>query len=236
MSALALILARGGSKGIPAKNIRPLGGRPLIVWSIDVALKCPSITAVVVSTDSPEIAEVARAAGARVPFLRPAELATDTALQIDAMQHAVAHLEAQGEQYPVIVLLQPTSPFRTVEEVEGAIALLARTGADSVIAVAEVTSQHPMIMYRMDPAQRLSALLSSDGAGVLRQDFPKVYLRTGAVYATRRDVLMQQRSLYGQDSRGYVMPEHRSVNIDGPMDWELAEFYLARRPTDSLPV
>ena len=235
MNALALILARGGSKGIPGKNIRPLSGRPLIVWSIDVALRSPSIATVVVSTDSPEIAEVARSAGARVPFLRPATLATDTALQIDAMQHAVTHLETQGERYPIVVLLQPTSPLRTVDEVEGAVGLLAGTGADSVIAVTEVTSQHPMIMYRMDPAQRLSSLLPSDGAGVRRQDFPKVYLRTGAVYATRRDVLMQQRSLYGHDSRGYVMPEERSVNIDSPMDWELAEFYLARHGVETTP-
>ena len=225
---LALINARGGSKGIPGKNIRLLGEKPLIAWSIELALRCPSVASVVVSTNSPEIADVARANGARVPFIRPADLASDTSLQIDAVRHAIGFLEEQGETYDIVVILQPTVPFRMVEDVEGVISLLIGSGASSVITVTEVSGKHPMTMYRMGTDQSLAPLLEANSAGVLRQEFPRIYWRTGSVYAVQRDVVMNLRSLYGSDTRGYAVPEDRSINIDSLLDWDYAELYLRR--------
>jgi len=228
MRMLGLINARGGSKGIPNKNIRMLGSKPLIEWSIDVGLRCPSLDALVVSTDSADIAAVANAAGARVPFMRPAHLASDTALQIDAVVHAIDFLERQGERYDGIVLLQPIAPFRTVDDVEGAIALFVNSGADSVISVMEVTGQHPATMYNLSDGNSVTPLMPSNPAGILRQQLPKVYWRTGSVYIVRRDVAVSERSLYGKDVRGYIVPEERSINLDNLNDWEFAEYCLER--------
>ncbi|WP_349371506.1 acylneuraminate cytidylyltransferase family protein [Salinarimonas sp.] len=226
MRTLALVNARGGSKGVPRKNVRPLAGRPLIAWSIEAGLGAARVTSLVVSTDDAEIAEVARASGARVPFTRPADLATDTAIQIDVVRHAVAALEAAGERYDAIVILQPTCPLRRAEDIDGALALLEESGADSVISVCDVGGRHPLTCYRADAAGRLSPLLPSDTRGVLRQQFGQVLWRNGAVYAMRRDVVMNRGSLYGDVTLGYIMPEERSFNIDSLFDWRLTEAYL----------
>lgn len=224
---LCLINARGGSKGVPGKNIRPMRGKPLIGYSIECAKKSGMIDHIIVSTDDRAIADVATSFGADVPFLRPAELATDKAKQIDAMIHAVGFLEGQGDRFDYICILQPTCPLRAVDDVDGALELLISSSADSVITVTDVGGRHPRTLYTKDSGQRLAPYLQSDAAGVLRQDFEDLYWRTGAVYAMKRDVLMNQRSLYGTDIRGYVMPEERCFNIDSPFDWDLCEAYMA---------
>lgn len=147
MRCLGLINARGGSKGIPGKNIKLLNGRPLIAYSIEAGLAASRISRVVVSTDSTEIAEVARQHGADVPFMRPLGLASDTALQLDAIRHAVSVLEAEGDFYDVIVLLQPTCPLRTYLDVDKAVDLMEKSAADTVISVMQVHGQHPLTMY-----------------------------------------------------------------------------------------
>ena len=226
MKALALVNARGGSKGVPRKNVRPLLGKPLIAWSIEAGLAADRVTSLIVSTDDPEIAGVARRHGARVPFMRPVELATDEALQIDAVRHAVGFLESQGELHDVVVILQPTVPLRQPEDVDGALALLETSDADSVISVCDVGSRHPLTCYHAGAGGALSPLLPSDPRGVQRQGFGPVLWRNGAIYAMRRDVVMEGNSLYGARTFGYLMPEERSFNIDTLFDWRLTEGYL----------
>lgn len=226
MRTLALINARGGSKGVPRKNIRPLAGKPLIVWSIEAGLAAQSIDSVVVSTDDAEIATVARAAGARVPFLRPSELATDKSLQIDVILHAVTALETRGEIYDAIVILQPTCPLRLSSDIDGAIAVFGEKKADSVISVCDVGGRHPLTCYRFAAEGEVIPLLPSNARGVQRQEFGQVLWRNGAVYVIRRDILMEHQNLYGVRTFGYLMPEDRSFNIDTLFDWRLTEAYL----------
>lgn len=229
MKILGLVNARGGSKGVPGKNIKPLGGKPLIAWSIAAGLGSKMLSKLVVSTDCEDIAAAARAAGADVPFLRPAALATDTARQIDAVIHAVTFMEAQDGRYDYLCILQPTCPLRSAADIDGALDLLVSSGADSVITVTEVGGRHPMTLYRKGEAARLLPYVPSDGAGVLRQAFEPVFWRTGGVYAMKRDVAVERRSLYGDDLRGYAVPEERSFNIDSPFDWDLCAAYVDSR-------
>ena len=226
MKVLALVNAREGSKGVPRKNVRPLLGKPLIAWSIEAGLAAARVTSLVVSTDDPEIAEIARHHGARVPFMRPSELATDDAMQIDAVRHTVGFLEARGEFHDVVLILQPTAPLRRPEDVDGALTLLETSGADSVISVCDVGGRHPLTCYRAGAGGVLSPLLPSDTRGVQRQDFGTVLWRNGAIYAMRHDVVMKDNSLYGARTVGYLMPEERSFNIDSLFDWKLTEGYL----------
>jgi CMP-N-acetylneuraminic acid synthetase len=226
MKVLALVNARGGSKGVPRKNIRHLHGKPLIAWSIEAGLAAASVASLVVSTEDHEIAEVAQRHGARVPFLRPPELATDTAIQLDVVRHAVSALEAVGESYEAIVILQPTAPLRLPEDIDTALELLSSSGADSVISTCDVGGRHPLTCYTAGEGGELVPLLPSDQRGVLRQNFGTVFWRNGAIYAVRRDVVMQQNSLYGATTLGYQMPEERSFNIDSQLDWDVVEGYL----------
>lgn len=230
LKVLGLINARGGSKGIPRKNIKMLGGQPLIAYSIQAGLAATSLARVVVSTDDPEIADVARRFGADVPFLRPAELAGDKSLQIEAIRHAIGWLEQAGDVYDAVAVLQPTCPLRQADDIDGAIALMEGSGADTVIAVERVEGYHPFTMYSAGDAGFLTPLLPANKAGVLRQEFPPVFWRNGAVYAIRRSVVMEQNSLYGERVAGFVMPRERSVNIDEPLDWVIAEALLQHRP------
>jgi CMP-N-acetylneuraminic acid synthetase len=223
---LGLVTARGGSKGIPGKNLVLLGGRPLITYTLTAALDANCLSAVIVSTDSPEIADVARAAGARVPFLRPAALSGDAAGQIDVVLHALAELERSGESYDAVALLQPTSPLRRAADIDAAVSLLEASGADSVISLAPAGSHHPCYGYRLEDGWAQPIFPVSPGTR--RQDLPDLYLRNGAVYVTRRNVLLENHDLYGRRTAGYVMPAERSVNIDTPHDLAFAEFLIAR--------
>lgn len=229
MRVLAAIPARGGSKGVPRKNVRPLGGRPLITWSIDVALAARGLARVVVSTDDEEIATVAREAGADVPFRRPAHLASDTASGLENAQHALAAVEElEGVSYDALLLLQPTAPFRTTADIEGALALFEATGADSVISVVDVGGHHPARMKYLDGDRLIDPPFCEERENQNRQELPAMYLRNGAIYLTRAEVL-RAGSFKGSDCRAWIMPVERSVNIDTRDDFELAEWSLARR-------
>lgn len=214
-SVLAVIPARGGSKGVPRKNIRLLGGRPLIAWTIAAAFQSARITRVVVSTDDPEIAEVAAALGADTPFIRPAELAGDKAPGDAPLRHAVAQLPG----HDVAVLLQPTSPFRTFEDIDRCLALVEPTR--SVVSVSEV-SKHPAWMFTLSE-DGMSAILPDWVQVARRQDLPAVYALNGAVYAISCDALAAGESLVGPNSKAYVMPAERSIDIDTEADLAFAE-------------
>lgn len=228
MKVLGIVTARGGSKGIPRKNLALLAGKPLLAWTAETALRS-GLARVVLSTDDEEIAEVGRALGLEVPFLRPPELALDTTPTVPVLQDVVRRLEAAGDRHEAVFTLQPTNPLRTVNDIAGAIALLEHSGADSVISFVEVGERHPARMKLVDAEGRVSdPAFAEQFEGQRRQDLPPLWLRDGAVYLTRRDVLVDQGSLKGQDCRAWKMPQERACNIDTPFDLWLAEQLLRR--------
>jgi CMP-N,N'-diacetyllegionaminic acid synthase len=223
--ALGVIPARGGSKGLPGKNLRKLGPLSLIGHAVASAREAAWLTRFIVSTDSADIAEEAKRHGAEVPFLRPVELATDQAGMLGVLQHAVRWLESSAGVRPdVIVTLQPTSPFRTGGEIDATIRKVADTGADSAQTLAEA-SYHPFFMKTLE-GDRTVALFPEGHRYVRRQDAPPVYQPSGAVYVTRYATLMAQGRILGEDNRGIVMGFEASVNIDTEWDFLLAELLL----------
>ncbi len=225
---LCVITARGGSKRVPGKNIRPLAKKPLIAWTIDAARACGDLLhAVVVSTDDEAIARVAHEAGAEVPFMRPPELSTDDAKSLPVVQHATTFIEKRdGVTFDWILLLQPTSPLRTAEDIKDALRLAERAPYHSVVSVKPMPV-HPIFAKKIDVDGLLQTFMLEEPEGLRRQDVsPPAYCRNGAIYLTRREVLMEQNSLYGKCIGALVMPEERSVDIDSPLDFALAEQQL----------
>lgn len=226
MNVVALVTARGGSKGLPGKNVRLLGGKPLISWSIEAALRSTNVARVLVSTDDPVIADAARQAGGEVPFLRPPELARDDSPHIDVALHALQWLaETAGTMPGYLLLLQPTSPLRRTEDIDESVAIAARRGAVAVVGVTEAPS-HPLKTFRLDDAGTLVPFVDSPIAYKRRQDLPLALAENGAIYLTRTDVLRSSRSFVPPGSVPYVMPAHRSIDIDSALDLALAELVL----------
>lgn len=229
---LAVITARGGSKGVPRKNIRSVCGKPLIAYSIETALTVRHLLhRIIVSTDDAEIAKISRRYGAEVPFMRPPELAEDKTPTLPVLQHAVRFVEEQDKiRLAWILLLQPTSPCRTSEDILAALDLAHAGGCDSVISVVQVAT-HPLVIKRIENDQLLPFSESfAEKEGTRRQDArPPAYVRNGAIYLTRRDVLMERNSVWGGFIRPYVMPPERSVNVDSELDLIVAELMLRPR-------
>lgn len=219
---LALIPARGGSKGIKDKNITDLGGKPLIAYSVECGLHSKYVDSVVVTTDSAKIAEVAKQCGARVPFLRPAELASDTAKTLDAVLHAVKTLEGMGESYDLLLLLQPTQPLRTSEDVDGAIELYFEQSCEDLVSVCEV-SDHPILIRTIEQG-RLHNLLACSST-CRRQDMPAYYRINGCIYINAVARLNENTS-FNDNPVPYVMEQSHSVDIDEPIDLEVARLYI----------
>jgi CMP-N,N'-diacetyllegionaminic acid synthase len=221
----AIIPARGGSKGLERKNLKPFLGTPLIVRAVEVARRARCLDRIIVSTDDAEIAAAARGAGAEVPFMRPAHLATDDTPTLPVVQHAVGWLEAQGAVVAAVVVLQATSPLRRAVHIEAAVRKFHETGADSVTTVCEA-EENPYWMQRLD-GDRLFPFLPDGMRYGRRQDLPAVYRLTGAVYVTRRDVVMGEARLLGNDTRAIVLGRRESVDIDDEVDLQLAELMAA---------
>ena len=223
-----MVPARGGSKGVPGKNLRPLAGRLLIEYAADAARQSGVVDRTILSTDSAEIADAGRRIGMDVPFVRPAELSQDESPMLGVIVHAVRELGSRGWSPRIVVLLQPTSPLRRPEHVPNAVELLRETGADSVVTVVEVPKhQSPDYVMRIENGTLRPFL--AEGAGVTRrQDARVAYSRDGTVYAFRRDTLERHGSIYGTDCRPLVFPAEESLSIDTPGDWEQAERVLAR--------
>lgn len=220
MKTFALIPARGGSKGIPRKNIKLIAGKPLIAWTIEAALRSSLLSAVVVSTDDPEIADIARRAGAQVPFMRPAELAQDQTPGLDPVLHALDQLP----QFDSVLLLQPTSPLRTKDDIDACLQLALLHKALSVVSVSEADS-HPYWAYRVTAGQALTRFVDAEPIA-RRQDLPPAFTLNGALYFAKVNWLRSSGSMLGPDTLAYVMPKERSVDLDTPLDWKFAELLL----------
>jgi CMP-N-acetylneuraminic acid synthetase len=234
LRVLAVVPARGGSKGIPRKNLQLLGGKPLVVHAVETASAARVVSRVVCSTDDPEIAQVARAAGAEVPFLRPAELARDSSEDWPVFVHALDWLEQHEQWIPdLIVNLRPTSPLRRPRHVDEAVDLLLETGADSVKAVC-LARQHPHKMWLRQPDGFIEPFLKTPfrlarGPDVPRAQLEDVYWQNGVVDVTRREVVRDQGVMIGRRVVGLVVAPADSVDIDTPLDLQLAELLLAQR-------
>ena len=226
MRILAMITARGGSKRLPGKIIRPLGGKPLIVWSIDVAKGISEICDILVSTDDPDIAEVCKEACAYVPWLRPAELATDTASSVDTAIHALDWYEAEKGPVDGLLLLQPTSPFRTRATVQQGIELFGKHGHQPVLGVSP-THSHPMWMLKMD-GDYLVPFLQEHGFGTRSQDLPPAYVVNGSFYLITPTELRACRSFVGPKTVPLLIEALQEVvDIDTEWDFKMAEFIVA---------
>lgn len=224
---LAIIPARGGSKGIPGKNIIPLCGRPLLAYSIIAAQQSRYIDNIFVSTDSEDIRKVAEDYGISVPFLRPAELASDTARTIDCMLHVIQTLSGQGEHYDYVILLQPTQPIRKPEWIDGALEQLAACPqADSLVSVCPVT-EHPILMRTITKEGTLQSLLSMSST-VRRQDFPDVYRVNGSIYINRINDNFNAATSLNDNTLPYIMDEQYSIDIDSYEDLEKAEHLMTQ--------
>ena len=220
-SILAIIPARGGSSGIPRKNVRMFGGKPLIAHTIDAAKRAPSVNRIIVSTDDEEIARVARECGAEVPFLRPAELATSTSKVVDAVIHLLEKLKVDEHYEPThILLLQPTSPLRAADDIERAVALFNLRGADSVVSVSRTEN----VLMTKDENDALTVqnpeLLSSPN----RQELLAFYKFDGSmIYLIKTEVLLKERSFIAGKTVGYEIPRWRGADLDLPQDFVVGE-------------
>ncbi len=229
MRTLGVIPARGGSKGVPKKNLQPLAGRPLIAFTADAARESRRLSRLIVSTDDPAIRDVARGLRLEVPFLRPKELAQDDTLMLPVLQHAVRAMATHGFAADAVVLLQPTSPLRRGEHIDRAIDLLESTGAESVVTVVEVPHQfNPASVMRLD-GERLKPFI--DGPLILRrQDKPRAFARNGPAVLVVRTAVLERGSLYGDDCRPLIMSAEESVDVDSADDLATLERLLARSP------
>ena len=223
---LAIIPARGGSKGIKDKNIIDLCGKPLISYTIEAAKKSKYIDDTVVSTDSEKIAAVARECGAEIPFMRPAELASDKAKTIDAILHAVAELRRMDRAYDVLVLLQPTEPLRTNEDIDRAIELYFEKGEKSLVSISQV-DDHPLLMRTLNEDRSMKKLLNVSST-CRRQDMDTFYRVNGCIYINPVADLSDETS-FNDNEIGFVMEQSHSVDIDELKDLKVAEYYISQK-------
>lgn len=228
LDVVGLIPARGGSKGIPRKNLADLGGKPLIAWSIEAALAAQKLTGVLVSTDDAEIAEVARALGADVPFLRPASLANDTAPALGVVAHALAQLETAGERPEAIAYLQPTSPFRSASHIDSAVDVLLSLAADTVVSVVPVPhNMRPQSLMQVESSGLLRFAVPPEQRQFRRQEKGAAPMaRNGPAILLNRSAVILSGQLYGARIAPLEMDHLHSVDIDEPADLEIARRLL----------
>jgi CMP-N-acetylneuraminic acid synthetase len=229
VNVLGLIPARGGSKGVPRKNLRLLAGKSLLEYTVSAALASERLARVVLSTDDEEIASVGRRLGVETPFVRPAQLALDETPMLPVVLHAVEWFRQRGQSFDAVCLLQPTSPLRLPADIDGAVDLLENTGADSVVSFVRVGGWHPARMkYVRSDGRVVDPPFKEQLEGQRRQELPALYLRAGSIYLTRTPVLTEQGSFQGRDCRALIIPEERACNIDTEYDFMVAECLVER--------
>lgn len=220
---LAIIPARGGSKGIPQKNITPVGGHPLIAWTIVAAQHAKHISRAILTTDSLSIAEIGQQYGIEVPFLRPSELALDDTPGIAVILHAVRQMADCRPE--LVVGLQPTSPLRSARDIDAAIEMAVEKKADAVVSVTRA-AEHPYWMKRIDTEGRMRDFIQQDHPITRRQLLPPAYVLNGAIYVVRTEVLLERETFYTENTYAYLMPPERALDIDSAWDLYLADLLL----------
>ncbi len=221
MKVLAIIPARGGSKGIPKKNLKPLAGKPLIAWTIESAIQCPEVNEIIVSTDDEEISKISKKFGASVPFMRPEELARDESPTIDAVLYTIETLEKKGNKFEIIAVLQPTSPLRTSEDITNAVQLFIKNKPLSLVSITTFLPS-PFLALKMSDGYVSPAFIEGKFRA-RRQDLPVLYAPNGALYISTPETLRKYRTFYTPKTLGYSMPRERSVDIDDDIDFKVAE-------------
>ncbi|MFA5536727.1 MAG: acylneuraminate cytidylyltransferase family protein [Bacillota bacterium] len=227
LTVLGIIPARGGSKGIPGKNIKPLLGKPLISHTIEVALDSNIFDRLIVSTDDKAIAQVSKEAGADVPFIRPAELATDEAKGRDVYLHAMNWIGLHDRRYDLMMLLQPTSPLRRAEDIIKALELLVRKQGEAVVSVCE-TEHHPWWSNILPSDLSMVNFLGEGSKNLNRQQLPHYYRLNGAIYCGYWDFVLNNENWYGSKTYALIMPQEHSIDIDTSIDWKLASIMLKK--------
>jgi len=223
-SVLAIIPARGGSKGVPRKNIRQLSGKPLIAWTIEEAKKSKYIDRLIVSTDDEEIAAIARKWGGEVPFMRPSSLSQDHTPGIEPVLHAISSLPG----YDYIVLLQPTSPLRTSEDIDLCLEHCQGQNANACVSVT-MTDKSPYWMYHLTDENALEPVIIPEKPIFRRQDAPDVYVLNGAVYIAKTSWLQENQTFLHKETIGYVMPRERSIDVDTELDFSILETIIREK-------
>ncbi len=221
---LGIIPARGGSKTIPRKNIRLLAGKPLIAWTIEEASKSKYIDRLIISSDDMEIIKVAKEWGGEVPFVRPAVLAEDDTPGIEPVIHAINTI---GEYYDYTLLLQPTSPLRLGSDIDECIHYCSTEDAPACVSVS-IVDKNPYWMYRLNELGKITPLMQSEHAIDRRQDLPRIYALNGAIYLARTDYLLKKRSFITNETKAYIMPADRALDIDCEIDFLYAELIKSR--------
>lgn len=224
-TVLAIIPARGGSKGIPQKNIRKVGGKPLIAWTIEESRKSKYIDRIILSSEDEEIIKVAESLNCEVPFVRPPELAADDTLGIEPILHAI---KALPEKYHYVVMLQPTSPLRLAEDIDGCIEMCAGRNATACVSVTE-PEKSPYWMYTLDAADHLVPVTDMGYTTSRRQDLPITYALNGAVYVADAEWVSEHRTFLAPETIAFVMPAERSWDVDTELDLKLCELLLSER-------
>ena len=227
---LAVVPARGNSKGIPKKNIVKILGKPLIYYTIKEAKKSKFITDLVLSTDSKKISVIGKKLGALVPFLRPKNLSTDFVPSLPVVKHAINFMEkVKGEKYDYILLLQPTSPLRSCKDIEDSVKKIIRNKCNSVTSVVDVEGNHPFRMKIIKKGMLKNYIEKGFEDMRPRQKLKKVFIRNGSIYLSTRDTIMKKNTLVGKKNLPHLMPKERSVNIDSHLDLLATEFYLKKK-------
>ncbi len=225
MKIVSLVTARGGSKGFPGKNIANFAGKPLIAWTIEASLDCSEVGRTIVSTDSPEIAEVSMKFGAEVPFIRPYEIAQDSTPALPVILHALGWLaENDKTEYDAFFLLQPTSPLRNSQDLKDSISIMKNGNADSVVSVCSAR-EHPLLMKKIAEDGSLESLFG-DSENVIRQKFPPIYILNGAIYLSKINFFLRMQSFYAGRCLPLLMPDSRSADIDSKHDLDCAELLM----------
>ena len=221
-SVLAIIPARGGSKGLPGKNIRPLLGKPLIGWSIEQAFASRYIDEVVVSSDCPEIIEISRKFGANVPFKRPAKLASDNSTTIDVLIHCLDWFEENNKSFDILVLLEPTSPIREVSDIDNSLRILISKEQGSVVSVCKTEGQNPAFCFKKNDDSKINPYLEIQPTNLRRQEIELVYFLDGTIYSSFTSSLRNQKSFYHDCTFGFEVPKWKSLEIDDIVDFNPA--------------
>lgn len=220
---LAIIPARGGSKGLPGKNIKELCGKPLIAWSIEAGYKSNYLDEVMVTTDCQNIAEVAKQYGANVPFLRPKEFATDNATSFDAIKHTIDYYRNELKEFDYIVLLEPTSPLRESVDIDNAIKILLDSNADSIVGICKTEDQNPAFLVLRNEKNLISGYENKEMKVLRRQEIKDVYFFEGTIYISKTNILLDKKNFYHENTIGYEVPKYKSLEIDDIDDFIMVE-------------